>query len=58
MKKYKKIYNLSTKNKDIKETVEKRYNILIIVIILIMIILSVNLFIIQVVKHEFYVKKV
>lgn len=58
MKKYKKIYNLSTKNKDIKETIEKRYNILIIVIILIMIVLSVNLFIIQVVKHEFYVKKV
>ena len=58
MKKYKKIYNLSTKNKDIKETVEKRYNILIIVIILIMIVLSVNLFILQVVKHEFYVKKV
>ena len=58
MKKYKKIYNLSTKNKDIKETVEKRYNILIIVIVLIMVILSVNLFIIQVVKHEFYVKKV
>ena len=58
MKKYKKIYNLSTKNKDIKETIEKRYNILIIVIILIMIVLSVNLFILQVVKHEFYVKKV
>ena len=58
MKKYKKIYNLSIKNKDIKETVEKRYNILIIVICVIMIFLSVNLFIIQVVKHEFYVEKV
>ena len=58
MKKYKKIYNLKIKNKDIKETVEKRYNILIIVIFLIMILLGINLFIIQIVKHEYYVQKV
>ena len=58
MKKYKKIYNLSIKNKDIKETIEKRYNILIIVICVIMISLSVNLFIIQVVKNDFYLQKV
>ena len=58
MKKYKKIYNVSIKNKDIKETIEKRYNILIILIFIIMIILSVNLFIIQIIKHEFYVQKV
>ena len=58
MKKYKKIYNLSIKNKDIKETIEKRYNILIIVICIIMIFLGINLFVIQVVKHDFYVQKV
>ena len=58
MKKYKKIYNVSIKNKDIKETVEKRYNILIIVICIIMFILGSNLFIIQVVKHDFYTQKV
>ena len=58
MKKYKKIYNVSIKNKDIKETVEKRYNILIIVICIIMVILGSNLFVIQVVKHDFYTQKV
>ena len=58
MKKYKKIYNVSIKNKDVKETVEKRYNILIAIIFIIMFILSINLFFIQVVKHDFYVQKV
>ena len=59
MKKYKKIYNVSTsKNKDIKEIVEKRYNILIGLILVIMIVLAVNLFIVQVIDHELYVSKV
>ena len=59
MKKYKKIYNVSyIKNKDIKETVEKRYSILIGLIIVIMVILATNLFIVQVIKHDFYVNKV
>ena len=59
MKKYKKIYNVSTsKNKDIKEIVEKRYNILIGLILVIMIVLAVNLFIVQVIEHELYVSKV
>ncbi len=58
-KRYKKIYNVSnTKNKDIKETVEKRYNILIIAIIFIMVVLSINLFYVQIVKHNYYVNKV
>ena len=59
MKKYKKIYNVSyIKNKDIKETVEKRYSILIGLIIVIIVILATNLFIVQVIKHDFYVNKV
>ena len=59
MKKYKKIYNVSTnRNKDIKEIVEKRYNILIGLILVIMIVLAVNLFIVQVIDHELYVSKV
>ncbi len=59
MKKYKKIYNVSyIKNKDIKETVEKRYSILIGLIIVIMVVLATNLFIVQVIKHDFYVNKV
>jgi len=60
MKKYyKKIYNISSfKNKDIKEIIEKRYNILIIVIIIIMIIIGVNLFIIQVLKNDYYLNMV
>jgi len=58
-KRYKKIYNISTlKNKELKEIVEKRYNILIILIIITMTILSGNLFVIQVVKHEYYTNKV
>lgn len=58
-KRYKKIYNVSNiKNKDIKETVEKRYNILIIAIIFIMVVLSINLFYVQIVKHNYYVNKV
>ena len=57
-KRYKKIYNVSTiKNKELKEIVEKRYNILIIIIIVVMLILAVNLFIVQIVKYEFYIKK-
>ena len=58
MKKYKKIYNVSVKSKDIKETIEKRYNILIIIICIIMIILGINLFIVQILKHDYYLKKV
>ena len=58
-KRYKKIYNINTlKNKELKEIIEKRYNILIILIIVIMIILATNLFVIQVLKHDFYVNKV
>ncbi len=58
-KKYKKIYNISiNKNKDIKEIVEKRYNILIGLILVIMIVLGVNLFIVQIINHDFYINKV
>ena len=58
MKKYKKIYNLSIKNRNIKEIIEKRYNILIATIFIIMSILSINLFVVQIIKHDFYVQKV
>lgn len=59
MKKYKKIYKINyVNNKEIKETIEKRYNILIFIIIAIMLILLINLLIVQVVKHDFYVNKV
>lgn len=58
MKKYKKIYNVRAKKRPIKEIIEKRYNILIIAIITIMFILSVNLFVIQIVKNDFYLQKV
>ena len=58
-KRYKKIYNVSnTKNKHIKETIEKRYNILIIAIIFIMIVLGINLFYVQIIKGDYYVHKV
>jgi len=48
----------SIKNKDLKEIIEKRYNILIIAIIAVMTVMLANLFIIQVVKHSFYVNKI
>ncbi len=58
-KKYKKIYNISSiKNKDIKEVIEKRYNILIGIILIIMTVLGINLFVVQILNHEFYVSKV
>lgn len=46
------------KNKDLRETIEKRYNILIIAILIIVIIMLGNLFVIQVLKHKYYVNKV
>lgn len=58
-KHYKKIYNVSTiKNKELKEIVEKRYNILIIVIIIVMCLLVGNLFVIQVLRNDYFVNKV
>ena len=58
-KRYKKIYNISTiKNKELKEIVEKRYNILIILIIAIICVLIGNLFVIQVIKNDYFVNKV
>lgn len=58
-KRYKKIYNVSTiKNKELKEIVEKRYNILIILIIAIMCLLVGNLFVIQIVKNDYFNNKV
>lgn len=58
-KNHKKIYDVRSKNnRNIKETIEKRYNILIIVIIAVMTFLIGNLFVIQIIKHDFYVVKV
>lgn len=50
-------YNYYKKYKDIKEIIEKRYNILIGVITLVIIILFINLFYIQVIKNEYYEDK-
>ena len=47
-------YSYYKSYKDVKETIEKRYNILIGFIILIMCILFVNLFYIQVIKKDYY----
>lgn len=58
MKKYKKIYNVASKKRDIKDIIEKRYIIMIIIICIVMIVLGLNLFFIQVIKHDFYVNKV
>ncbi|MEG2322155.1 MAG: penicillin-binding protein 2 [Bacilli bacterium] len=44
--------------KNIKEVIEKRYHILIIIIICFISLLVINLFIIQIVKHKYYVNKV
>ena len=41
-------------NKNVRETIEKRYNILIILIAIIMAIITVNLFVIQIIRHDFY----
>ena len=58
MKKYKKIYNVASKKRNIKDIIEKRYIIMIIIICIVMIVLGLNLFFIQFIKHDFYVNKV
>ena len=50
-------YNYYKKYKDIKETIEKRYNILIGIITLVIIILFINLFYIQIIKNNYYKEK-
>lgn len=50
-------YNYYKKYKDIKEIIEKRYNILIGIITFIMIVLFVDLFYIQVIKNDYYKSK-
>lgn len=57
MKKKKIKYNYYKKYKDIKEIIEKRYNILIIIITLIFITLFIKLFYVQVVKKDYYKKE-
>ena len=58
-KTYKKIYNVSSfKNKSIKKTIEKRYNILTILIFVIMFILTISLFNVQIVKNNYFISKV
>lgn len=50
-------YNFYKKYKDIKEIIEKRYNILIGIITLVIIVLFINLFYIQVIKNDYYKSK-
>ena len=51
-------YSYLNKNRDIKEIIEKRYNILIIVVIGIMLLLLGNLFYVQIFKNEYYIDQV
>ncbi len=51
-------YNHYKKYKDIKEIIEKRYNILTVVVILILLFLFVDLFYIQILKQDEYILKV
>lgn len=46
------------KNKDIKDTIAGRYNILIIIIVFIMLIMLIRLYNIQIINHDYYVEKV
>ena len=51
-------YSYYKKYKNIKETIEKRYTILIGIIVFIICVLALNLFIIQVIQKDYYVRKV
>lgn len=57
---HKKHYNKTKtrRYRDIKEIIEKRYNILIGIIIFVIVVLFINLFYVQIVKNEFYVQKI
>lgn len=50
--------NFTRRYRNIKEIIEKRYNILIGIIIFVIVVLFVNLFYVQIVKNEFYTQKV
>lgn len=58
MKKKQKNYNFSKNKTNIKAIIEKRYNLLSLVIILLLLFLFVDLFYIQIVKQEYYEAKV
>lgn len=51
-------YNYYNKYKDTKEIIEKRYNILMIVVIATILVMIINLFYVQIVRNEYYVKQV
>ena len=50
-------YTYYNKYRDLKEILEKRYNIFIILVIIPIVVLFLNLFYIQIVKHEYYVNR-
>ena len=50
--------NPSKINKDIKKEIEKRYNILTIIIVIAITVLIIGLFIVQVVKKDYYTKEI
>lgn len=56
--KNKKKYNYHKKNKDIKDTIEGRYNILIVIIVIIMLVMLIRIYNIQIINHDYYVEKV
>lgn len=58
MKKKQKNYNFSKNKTNIKAIIEKRYNLLSLIIILLLLFLFIDLFYIQIVKQEYYEAKV
>ena len=51
-------YSYYNKYKDMKEVIEKRYNILMILIIVIIMIMTANLFYVQIIQNEYYINQV
>ena len=52
------IYDVVSSRKDISETIEKRYNILLILIVLVLLVVIATLFYVQIVQNEVYQEKV
>ena len=52
------IYDIVSSRKDISETIEKRYNILLIFIVLVLLVVIATLFYVQIVQNEVYQEKV
>ena len=51
-------YSYLNRYRDIREIIEKRYNILILIVIAVIVLLLSNLFYVQILKNQYYIKKV